>query len=122
MIDYHPKNLPASPGCRLTQNVGEDLLEDVPYREAIGILLYLTIVSRPDIAFAVDQAAQFSESPQKHHWIIGLQFEEFLHTLKERKTTVYVLASITIVLKDTQIRILLVTQIHDDQLRLSSSS
>lgn len=30
MIDCHPKNLPASPGCRLTQNVGEDPLEDVP--------------------------------------------------------------------------------------------
>lgn len=67
MIDCHPKNLPASPGCRLTQNVGEDPLEDVPYRGAIGSLLYLTIVSRPDIAFAVGQAAQFSESPQKHH-------------------------------------------------------
>ncbi len=29
----------------------------------------MTIVSRPDIAFAVGQAAQFSENPQKHHWI-----------------------------------------------------
>ena len=69
MTDCHPKDLPASPGCRLVLNVGEDSLEDVPYREAIDSLLYLTIVSRPDIAFAVGQAAQFSENPQKHHWV-----------------------------------------------------
>lgn len=78
IIDCHPKNLPAEPGCRLIQNVGEDPLDNVPYREAIGSLLYLTIISRPDIAFAVGQAAQFSEEPQKHHWIAVRRFFSYL--------------------------------------------
>jgi hypothetical protein len=95
MTDCHPKDLPASPGCGLVQNDGEESLEDVPYREAIGSLLYLTIVSRPDIAFAVGQAAQFSENPQKHNWIAVRRI--FAYILKERKTMVSALVPIMIV-------------------------
>lgn len=33
-------------------------LENVPYREAVGSLMFLEIVSRPDIAFAVSIVSQ----------------------------------------------------------------
>lgn len=43
-------------------------MSQVPYREAIGSLLFAAIVSRPDIAFAVSKAAKFVENPGKQHW------------------------------------------------------
>ena len=39
-----------------------------PYRQAIGSLLYLTVVSRPDLAQAVSKVAQFCNRPTKKHW------------------------------------------------------
>jgi hypothetical protein len=40
----------------------------VPYKEAIGSLIYLMMCTRPDIAYAVGQAARFSQNPGKAHW------------------------------------------------------
>ncbi len=42
---------------------------DVPYREAIGSLMYLMICTRPDIAYAVGKLAQHSQYPQMENWI-----------------------------------------------------
>lgn len=39
-----------------------------PFREAVGSLLFIANVSRPDIAYAVNSIAQFSEKPLKAHW------------------------------------------------------
>lgn len=48
----------------------EDLIDaiDVPYRQAIGSLMYLMICTRPDIAYAVGRLSQFCENPLKSHW------------------------------------------------------
>lgn len=39
-----------------------------PYREAVGALLFLSMITRPDIAFAVNAVSQYSANPQKVHW------------------------------------------------------
>ena len=40
----------------------------VPYREAIGSLMYAAVATRPDISFAVSTLSQFLESPGEVHW------------------------------------------------------
>ena len=45
------------------------LADDVPYRRAIGILMYLIKGSRPDLAFAIGKLSQHAENPSNFHWI-----------------------------------------------------
>ena len=40
----------------------------VPYREAVGCLMYAMILTRPDIAFAVSRVAKFTSNPRTSHW------------------------------------------------------
>jgi hypothetical protein len=40
----------------------------VPYREAIDSLNYLSMVSRPDITFAVNKLARYCNAPTDVHW------------------------------------------------------
>ena len=47
---------------------GKPLGTDVPYREAIGALLWLAIITSPDIIFGVIELAQFSSEPTEEHW------------------------------------------------------
>lgn len=42
--------------------------EDCPYLEAVGSLLYLSQISRPDIAYAVSVVSSFSKEPKEVHW------------------------------------------------------
>ena len=46
---------------------GEPMQEDWNYRSIIGMLLYLSTNTRPDISFAVSQVARFSNAPKKSH-------------------------------------------------------
>ncbi len=41
---------------------------DVPYRSAIGCIMWFSAGARPDIAYAFGCLAQFSESPLIEHW------------------------------------------------------
>lgn len=40
---------------------------DIPYREAVGCLMYLAVATRPDITYAVNYASQFLERPGQQH-------------------------------------------------------
>ena len=43
-------------------------MEKVPYRQAIGSLMWAAVATQPDIAFAVSLLSQFLENPGKVHW------------------------------------------------------
>lgn len=40
----------------------------VPYREAVGSLMYLVVATRPDLAYAVHIVSQYLEHPYQNHW------------------------------------------------------
>lgn len=43
-------------------------MEKVPYREAIGSLMYLMVSTRPDLAYAVGLVGRYMEHPGIEHW------------------------------------------------------
>ena len=43
-------------------------MQNVPYQEAVGSLMYAAMGTWPDIAFAVSTVAQFSDNPGWTHW------------------------------------------------------
>jgi hypothetical protein len=45
-----------------------DAMAGVPYRECVGALQYLAVLTRPDIVYAVNQASRFLANPGKKHW------------------------------------------------------
>jgi hypothetical protein len=46
------------------------LMKNVPYHEAIGLLMWACLGTRPDIAFAVTTLSRFSKDPGEVHWIV----------------------------------------------------
>lgn len=70
MEDAHTVAIPADQHQDLSlQNINdEEEPVQAPYREAVGSLLYLATVTRPDIAYAVHAVSQYCESPKKVHW------------------------------------------------------
>lgn len=72
--DANPTPTPMQPGGALGQHQSpatprqfEDM-RDVPYREAVGSLMYAATGTRPDIMFAVTALSQFMQNPGRPHW------------------------------------------------------
>ncbi|SDA01652.1 BZ3501_MvSof-1269-A2-R1_Chr8-2g09783 [Microbotryum saponariae] len=61
---------PDDPGLSLTAIPGQGT-ERIRswYLQAIGSLLYISLGTRPDIAFAVSYLARFANNPGRRHWI-----------------------------------------------------
>ena len=51
-----------------TTDEGKAEMIDVPYRSAIGSLMYLSTCTRPDISAAVSELSKFSQNPGLAHW------------------------------------------------------
>jgi hypothetical protein len=43
-------------------------MQQVPYRSAIGALMYLAVCTRPDISYAVSVCASYMHNPGRTHW------------------------------------------------------
>ena len=69
MGDAKSLSVPADPHVALNPVVeGEEKAEKVPFREAVGSLMFLAIVSRSDIAYAVNSVSRFLNNYSNDHW------------------------------------------------------
>ncbi|KAG3099265.1 hypothetical protein PI125_g15066 [Phytophthora idaei] len=67
--ECRPRKTPLDQGTILySRSQDEDEVIYVPYRQAVGALLYLARVTRPDIAFTVNQVTAHASNPSKIHW------------------------------------------------------
>lgn len=60
-----------------TLNINEDP-KNVPYRQLIGSLMYLAVVTRPDLAYTVTTLSKFLNSPTNEHWNAGKRVLRYL--------------------------------------------
>ncbi|KAL6421567.1 hypothetical protein ACFW04_014301 [Cataglyphis niger] len=69
MDEAHPVAIPFDQNQDLNfENPNNQAVINAPYKETVGSLFYLTIVSRPDIAYAVNTISQYAEKSTKEHW------------------------------------------------------
>ncbi|GBE90151.1 hypothetical protein SCP_1801750 [Sparassis crispa] len=72
--------------CPSTPRQFEDM-KNIPYREAIGSLMYAALGTRPDIAYAVTALSQFMKNPGRPHWEAAKRVFRYLAGTRERWLT-----------------------------------
>jgi hypothetical protein len=90
--DAYPAKTPMDPGLKLRRPNQSELtthdkveLAKYPYRSLVGCLLYLSIASRPDITYAVQQLSQFLDSYSYAHWNAAIRIVRYLKGTRELK-------------------------------------
>ncbi|KAG5871041.1 hypothetical protein JTB14_021188 [Gonioctena quinquepunctata] len=61
----------------------EPIINNVPYRRIICSLMYLSLVSRPDISYSVAYLSRFLDKPRKSTWEAGKRILRYLNHTKE---------------------------------------
>jgi len=69
MTESNPVKIQADPQHSLDNKEQiTNLTSKVPYREAVGSLLYLSQITRPNIHFSVNLVSRYIENPKEQHW------------------------------------------------------
>ena len=77
MVDCKPVSKPLA-DMKILFDKQEDEEVDAPYRSAIGMLSYLAMSTRPDIAFTASLLARFNNSPKRVHWAAVKRVMQYL--------------------------------------------
>ena len=60
-------------------------MEDLPYSQLVGSLLYASCMSRPDVAYETGVLARFMQDPSFECWIAALRVAIYLHCTREKQ-------------------------------------
>jgi hypothetical protein len=93
MHDCNGARTPMDEKARLSKKMSaitdaeKEEMKNIPYREAVGKLLYLSIATRPDISYAVGVLCRFNENPGMEHWQAVKRVLRYLKMTKDFKLT-----------------------------------
>lgn len=70
MENWKPTKSPMDCSIKLSESKNEERVIEkrFSYREAVGSLNYVALISRPDISYAANTLARFSNSMSELHW------------------------------------------------------
>ena len=63
--------------CPQTEEQRKEMI-NIPYRSIVGSLQYITLSTRPDVSFAVNQLSRYMENPGPSHWTAGKRVLRYL--------------------------------------------
>jgi hypothetical protein len=72
MLDCHPVETSVDSKFVLSKSQGDfdyEVEVNIPYKKVAGSLIYTSVISRPDILFAVSDVAHYSKNPRRSHWM-----------------------------------------------------
>jgi hypothetical protein len=72
MLDCHLVETPVDSKFVLNKSQGDfdyEVGADIPYKEVVGSLMYTSVISRPDILFAISDVARYSKNPRRSLWM-----------------------------------------------------
>ena len=59
------------------------LSSDFPYASLVGALIYIAVMARPDISFAINKCAQYMSDPSETHWRALIHILIYLRTFPD---------------------------------------
>lgn len=68
MTDCSDSNTPMEINLKLSKNVNSNVVQKYPYQQLIGSLMYLSVLTRPDISYSVSFLSQYNNCFDKIHW------------------------------------------------------
>ena len=69
MTKSNPVSTPLEPSTWLIKPSSDNEIDsNIPYRQAVGMLMYLMLATRPDISASLNKVAQFSTNYDSTHW------------------------------------------------------
>ena len=85
MLECKPVATPVEPGTHLEKlTVEEEAVNQQQYQSVIGSLMYLSVCTRPDIAYAVGALARHASKPGKPHWTAVKRVLRYLNGTKNQ--------------------------------------
>jgi hypothetical protein len=93
LMDAKPYNTPMVPSATYSKcnspSSPTDLahMHKVPYRKAIGSLIYVAIATHPDISFAVSTLSQFLDNLGEVHWKVVKHIFRYLKGMRDHALT-----------------------------------
>ena len=73
------QSVPLRVGVKLKEFNEDQKVENWPFRELVGSLMWLSISTRPDIANAVGAVARYCTAPRAIHWKAALGILECIN-------------------------------------------
>jgi hypothetical protein len=89
MMDCNPTGTPYEISIKLSKEMSpknteqQQEMENVPYQNVVGSLMYLVTATRPDIAQAVGEVSRFNANPGSMHWVAVKRILRYLKGTSE---------------------------------------